>query len=67
MTQRASIISAIESGAHRSREIAGKTGISLAVVQVRLAELQSFGVVRSYRLRNAGRGQVKHYRLETAA
>ena len=65
MGHRGQIIEALQSGIHSSRAIANATGKSLESTQVRLAELVRLGVVRSYALRDAGRGPPKHYQLVT--
>ena len=57
------IIAALESGVHSSRGIAQATGKPLESTQVRLAELIKLGAVRSYKMRDAGRGCPKFYRL----
>lgn len=65
MNQHKTIVAAIQNGAHYSREIAHRTGISIPSVQARLYELVKRRIVYAHGMRGDGRRGVmpKHYRL----
>ena len=67
MTHRAAILSALQSGYHRTREIAERTGIRREFVQIRLSELVRQRVVSSYRTLGGRHGLEKFYRIKEAA
>lgn len=63
MSAREAILSAIESGAHRTREIAERTGLRREIVQIRVADLLKIGVVSSFRMLTGRHGNEKFYRI----
>ena len=62
MTHRAAILSAIQAGCHRTREIAERTGIRRELVRVRLAELVRMRAVSSFGTCATGKtGRPEHF------